>query len=164
MKEIIVVLLSTFKFGMTFPLAVITFRFGFLETLLWTNLGGTIGIFFFAYLSEGLIKLWKHFLFASTKQKTGHSKDRRKVRRKPVFTRRNRRIVALKAKYGLPGIALATPILLSIPVGVFIVVRYFGKKNSRFAYLIGGNFIWSLIYTTFYGYSLYFAKELMALL
>ena len=69
---------------------------------------------------------------------------------KKIFTRRNRRIVLIKQKYGLVGIALITPFLLSIPVGVFLVVRYYRTSNTKFLYLIGANLLWSVIYTGFY--------------
>jgi hypothetical protein len=50
----------------------------------------------------------------------------------------------------LLGIALITPFLLSIPVGVFLVVRYYHASKTRFLYLIGANLFWSVIYTGFY--------------
>jgi hypothetical protein len=162
LKEIIVILLCTFKFAMTFPLAVITFRFTFLETLLWTNIGGAIGIYLFAHLSEELIGFWKREFSRATVNRKTVGNLRRNNEKKKVFSRRSRRIVHIRGKYGLPGIALITPLLLSIPVGVFIVVRYFGKNKFRFMYLIAGNFIWSLIYATFYGYSYGFVKEILA--
>ncbi len=149
MKALTTILLSTFKFGMTFPLAILGFHFGFFETLILTNTGGIIGIYFFAFLSEKIIRFWnRQFPGRSRKsEKAGNA-----VVRKRFFTRRNRRIVYIKGKYGLPGIAFVTPILLSIPVGVFIVVRYFRKRKYKLFYLFAANFLWSLIYATFYGF------------
>ena len=58
MVEILLtILFSATKFAMTFPLVIWQFEFSFLETILWTNVGGIIGIFFFAFLSEKLIAL-----------------------------------------------------------------------------------------------------------
>ena len=48
------------------------------------------------------------------------------------------------------GIALITPFLLSIPVGVFLVVRYYRTSKTKFLYLIAANLLWSVIYTGFY--------------
>jgi len=59
-------------------------------------------------------------------------------------------MVRIKNQYGLIGIALTTPLLLSIPVGVFLVVRYYRASRVKFLYLIASNVIWSLIYTAFY--------------
>lgn len=141
---IITILLSTVKFGMTFPLAIMEFKFSWLETILWINLGGILGIYFFAYLSEW-VNRWLNKLTDKILLK------RKKVRKKKkVFTKKNRRIVKIKQRYGLVGIAVSTPILLSIPIGVFLLVRYFPRVRSRYFTLIGTNFVWSLFYTWFY--------------
>jgi len=122
---------------MTFPLAVIQFQFTFLETLLWTNLGGIMGIYFFAFLSGKIIAWWSLTF-------------RKKPTDKKAFTRKNRRIVRIKQQYGMIGIAVSTPFLLSIPVGTFLMVRYYHARKTRFLYLIISNIAWSVIYTSFY--------------
>ena len=146
MKEIIVVLLSSFKFAMTFPVAIIQFKFGYMETLLWTNVGGFLGILFFAFLSEIIIKAWNKYVHP-------YFRKRKKPRPpKKLFTPRNRKIARIKSKYGLAGIAAITPFLLSIPVGVFLVIRYFRNEHFKILYLLMANFVWSLIYTLFYSF------------
>lgn len=122
---------------MTFPLAVMQFQFTFLETLLWTNVGGILGIYFFAFLSGKIIAWWRRTF-------------RKKPTEKKVFTRKNRRIVRIKQQYGMIGIAVSTPFLLSIPVGTFLMVRYYRARKARFLYLIISNIAWSVIYTSFY--------------
>ena len=141
---ILTIISSSVKFAMTFPVAVLQFKFTFLETVLWTNIGGIVGIYFFAYLSERIIVWWKKVFV--TRKARQHVTNREKK----IFTKKNRRIVRIKQKYGLPGIALTTPLLLSIPVGTFLVVRYYRNHPSRFAYLIAANLLWSVIYTAFY--------------
>lgn len=142
---LLTILFSSFKFAATFPLVIIQYDFSFFECILWTNVGGLIGICFFAFLSERLIAWWKRLFRRSNRHIL---EDEQQVKKK--FTKRNRRIVRVKQKYGLTGIALITPFLLSIPVGVFLVVRYYHTSKSRFLYLIAANLIWSLIYTAFY--------------
>lgn len=142
---ILTILFSSFKFAATFPLVIIQYEFSFLETILWTNVGGILGVCFFAFLSEKLLAWWKR-LFRRSNRKI--LEDEQQVKKK--FTRRNRRIVRIKQKYGLIGIALITPFLLSIPVGVFLVVRYCRSSKLKFLYLIAANLIWSVIYTGFY--------------
>lgn len=142
---LLTILLSAVKFAMTFPIAILQFQFSFLETVLWTNIGGMAGIYFFAFLSEKLIAWWNRTFRRSTSPAT--SRDQKEKR---IFTRRNRRIVFIKLKYGLIGIAISTPFLLSIPVGTFLVVRYYRHTRTRFLYLIAANLIWSVIYTVFY--------------
>jgi len=142
---ILTILFSSFKFAATFPLVIIQYEFSFLETILWTNVGGILGVYFFAFLSGKLLSWWKRTFRRSNKNILS---DEQQV--KKIFTRRNRRIVRIKQKYGLTGIALITPFLLSIPVGVFLVVRYYRTSKAKFLYLIAANLIWSVIYTGFY--------------
>lgn len=142
---LLTVLFSSFKFAATFPLVIIQFEFSFLETIFWTNVGGIAGIYFFAFLSEKLIAWWKRTFRRSTRKILEDEQQHKKI-----FTRRNRRIVKTKKKYGLIGIALITPFLLSIPVGVFLVVRYYRSSRYKFLYLIAANVLWSVIYTGFY--------------
>ena len=145
MSQIILTILSSsVKFAMTFPLVILQFKFSFVETILWTNIGGIIGIYFFAFLSEKIIAWWNR----TFRKKRKALKSRRKE--KKIFTRKNRRIVMIKQRYGLFGIALSTPFLLSIPVGTFLVIRYYRSSRAKFAYLIGANLFWSVIYTLFY--------------
>lgn len=141
---ILTILSSSVKFAMTFPLAVFQFKFSFAETVLWTNIGGFIGIYFFAFLSDKLIAWWdKKFGKKKKPAVKGESK-------KKIFTKRNRRIIRIKQRYGLTGIALITPLLLSIPLGTFLMVRYYQRSRFKFASLIASNIIWSVIYTIFY--------------
>ena len=141
---IITILSSSFKFAMTFPLAVFQFNFSFAETVLWTNIGGGMGIYFFGFLSEKVMAWWKKTFRRIRKRHLAQ------VKGKKVFTARNRRIIRIKQRYGLPGIAFTTPLLLSIPVGVFLTVRYYGSRGRNFIYLIASNLFWSVIYTMFY--------------
>lgn len=147
MNILITILLSTFKFAMTFPLAIMEFKFSFFETILWINVGGIIGIYFFAYLSEA-VNQWLQGLIDQQRKKRGLKA--KQIKKKKVFTKKNRRIVRIKQRYGLIGIALSTPLLLSIPVGVFLAVRYYPRKRTKYMYLIGSNIAWSFFYTSFY--------------
>jgi len=147
MNILITILLASVKFAMTFPLVIMEFKFSFFETILWMNVGGILGIYFFAYLSAGLNR-WIQGLISQRKKKRGIVEKPKK--KKKVFTKRNRRIILIKQRYGLIGIALTTPLLLSIPIGVFLAVRYYPRSRIKFTYLIGSNIIWSFIYTSFY--------------
>ncbi len=139
------VILSSVKFAMTFPLVILEFQFGFFKTIFWTNVGGIAGIYFFAYLSQMLIDWWNRTFRPKKQGKAGKSRESKKV-----FTRKNRRIVRIKQRYGLIGIAASTPFLLSIPVGTFLAVRYYRSVKTRFIYLIASNVVWSVIYAGFY--------------
>lgn len=148
MKELTIIFFSTFKFAATFPVAVYLVKLGPVETLAYTNAGGILGTFIFMYLSEFLIMIWNKYRPDSLKR----NKKKRKV-----FTPRNRRIVSIKMKYGLWGIVILNPVLLSIPVGSFLVVKYYGLKVKNMLWLIAGQVVWSLVYVLF----LYYVKMLL---
>lgn len=141
MEELIVIVSSTWKFAATFPVAVFLFNMSFFETILYTNTGGIIGIIVFAFLSKGLFKLI-NLLWPKRHNGPGRSKR--------IFTRRNRRLISLKNKYGLPGIVFLTPVLLSIPVGALLITKYFGHKKINYLYLLTGQFLWSIFYSIMY--------------
>ena len=138
MKALLIILSATWKFAATFPVAIYVFKMTFIETLFYTNIGGLIGIIVSIFLSKGIIYLWNLHKFK--KQKT------RKNRRK-TFTKRNRRLVKLKAKYGMAGIAILTPVLLSVPLGTFLTAKYYGHKKDSYLYLVLGQVAWSFVIT-----------------
>lgn len=141
MKALLIILSSTWKFAATFPIAVYVFQMSFIKTILYTNIGGFIGILLSTLVSKGLIKLFTNYgsdLF----------KSKKKIRKK--FTKPNRRIVILKNKYGLAGIVILTPILLSIPIGVFLITKYFGHRKISYLYLLISQIAWSFAYALFY--------------
>ena len=141
MKEFIIILSSTWKFAATFPVAVFAFNMTFFETVLYTNIGGFIGIVVFLLASKGIIHVF-NFLFPGFVS--------RKKKLKKVFTKRNRRIIKIKLRYGLPGIVILTHVLLSIPVGVFLLTKFYGTKKASYIYLAMGQLAWSLVFTFFY--------------
>jgi len=65
MKELSVILFSSFKFAMTFPLAILEYKMGIIKTILLTNIGGLLGIIFFSYLSDLVIQIWKKYVAPS---------------------------------------------------------------------------------------------------
>ncbi len=128
-----VFLLSTVKFVLgSVPLAL-GFGFSFLKSLLVTTAGGFLGVFIFVNTSEYILNKWH---------------ERKKIKKKITpfkknFTRKNKLIVRTKRRFGLTGIALLTPLLLSIPIGSFIALRYFKNKHKVLVYLFGSVVFWS---------------------
>lgn len=143
MKELTIIFFSTFKFAATFPVAIYLVKMTPLETLLYTNIGGLAGTFAFMYLSEFLIRMWNKYWPQSLK---------RKKKKKKVFTAGNRRIVRIKNKFGLWGIVILNPVILSIPIGSFLMVKYFGLKLKNMVWLLAGQVTWSVVYVVFYYY------------
>jgi uncharacterized membrane protein YdfJ with MMPL/SSD domain len=141
MKALTVIFLSSWKFAATFPIAVYIMKMSFLETLAYTNLGGIIGTLVSVYFSDLLIKLWRAYWPESLQFHRN---------KKKVFTKTNRWIVRIRRSYGLSGIVILSPVLLSIPLGSFLTVKYYGIKRSNIIWLVTGQMIWSVIYTVFY--------------
>ena len=71
-------------------------------------------------------------------------------KKKKLFTPRNRRIIRIWKKYGLWGVAWLTPILLSIPVGTFIMTRLEKKKKKIVFKLLIAIVTWSFTLTTLF--------------
>ena len=109
------------------------------QTMLSAGLSCVINSFVFTYIFDGAIKWFIKYL---------HNKfpDHEKKRKK--FTWRNRLIVRSKKNFGLIGIAIIAPVLISIPVGAFLGVRFFGERKKVFFYLSISSLIWT---TLFYG-------------
>jgi hypothetical protein len=139
MREITVIFLSTWKFAATFPIAIYLMRMSFVETLLYTNIGGALGSVVFFYFSFYVIKMWKRYL-----------PERFLYMRKKIFTKATRRFVRIKIKYGLSGIVILSPVILSIPLGSFLAAKFYGTKPKVIIWLIAGQVIWSLVFTFFY--------------
>ncbi len=135
LQIILVVILSGTKF-LTAPITSLNIGFGYLETLIITTLGGLLGVFFFYYLSAGIM-----FLLGKLNERF---RGKRKGKKR-IFTWKNKFIVRIKRDYGLIGLALVTPILLSIPLGTFLAARYFHDKRRVLLYLSASVVVWSVI-------------------
>jgi hypothetical protein len=141
MKEFAIIVSCTWKFAATFPVAILVMKMSVTETLIYANLGGALGTFIFVFLSDLLVRTWNNYWPENLKLRR---------RKNKVFTKRNRRFVYLKTKYGFAGIVILSPVLLSIPLGCFLMVKYYGIKAMNVIWLIAGQVCWSLIYTFLY--------------
>lgn len=141
LEFIIALLVATFKFAVTVPFFILSEKLSFWESVGFGILSGTFGIFIFMYLSSGILRFWNWF-----KRKTGLFKRKKP---KKIFSKKTRRWVKMRNRFGLVGIAILTPILLSIPIGCFIAMRYYKNKKKIFLYLFISVVIWSFIYAAF---------------
>ncbi|MBS1637490.1 MAG: hypothetical protein JST26_16360 [Bacteroidetes bacterium] len=121
------------KVGM--PAAVSFFKFNFFKSITVSCAGGIFGSVFFTYLSAGLLKWWDRF---KHKWFTKHQPKKK-------FTKANRRIIRIKRRFGLTGIAILSPILLSIPLGAFLGERFYKKKGKVILYLSVSVVMWSFV-------------------
>jgi len=127
-----VMLLSTLKHTLVGVPSGFAAGFGMLEVILYTAIGGAVGVFFFMYFASSAKKAYLWFL-----------KKRGVTPRK--FTKTNRFIVRVKQRFGLYGLAFITPPLISVPVGAIVVATIYKNKARAFAFLVGGVLFWSVI-------------------
>ena len=131
-----VFLLSTFKFVLGgVPLEVVL-GFPFLKSVIVTSLGGFVGVVFFVFLSERLIK---------TAKKIRERRQERKPKEKKIFTRKNKLIIQVKQRFGLIGISILAPVLISLPLGCYLSLRYFKSKRKVIAYMCISVLLWAIV-------------------
>lgn len=144
LKVIQVMLISSIKFFFSIPLAL-GLGFSWWETFLISVSGGLAGLFVFYFLTPLLLKTLRifieylRFIFGRRKHKTKKKKHKKK------FTRRNKFIIHIRGKFGLIGIALLTPIILSIPLGAILANKYYRRHRLTLVVLSLSVILWSLL-------------------
>ena len=121
----------------------------FIQTFLSTTAGGILGVVVFFFLSRWILHLYSRYFFYyfhKFKIKVYGFVNIKVPKFIPArkFTRRNRLIIKMVRKYGLAGIVVLTPVLLSIPVGTFIATRYYSTNRYLLVYLSASVLFWSL--------------------
>ena len=154
-KLIQVVIISGIKFLFA-PFVAIGYGFNYFQTVIFTTVGGIAGLLFFYYLSKWMIRLYfrlcpvviSYFGGEEARKALQESQCRKPNRKK--FTRKNKTIVNIRKKYGLLGIILLTPVLLSIPIGAFLAQKYYSKRTNILVYLSLSVLMWSFFISSFY--------------
>jgi hypothetical protein len=131
-------LLSSVKFLFA-PGAAVAAGYNFLESVALTTGGGFAGIVFFYYAGG-----WAMEKIATLIQKLGNKPSAKKV-----FTRRNRIIVNVKLNFGLIGLAVITPALLSIPIGSVLAARFYHGNPYVIPIMLLSTLLWSIGLTAF---------------
>lgn len=135
-KIIALILTSAIKFFLA-PTASIIAGYSFGETLAITIFGGILGFLVFFKFGSFIRDLYAKIF---------------KPNRRLVFSKRNRFLVNIKSKYGIYGLALLSPSVLSIPVGAFIASIYYQKDKRTIPVFVLSIVIWSLLLTTITSY------------
>jgi len=154
LKILHVFLLATVKYFLTFPYAMLI-GLDFLETLLAVTIGGLTGFYFFYYLSGYLIGFYKqhhetflHALKYYVKIDLLHLIQKAPEEKTIKVNRKIRMIVKLRKKYGFWGIIIMTPVLLSLPVGAFLLKKYYSRKRYVVPYMMLSILAWALLFST----------------
>ena len=114
------------------PAVIAIYKSNYLLALLSSCSGAIFGTVVFTYLSAGLLKWWDKL-----KDKWFTSKHPKKI-----FTISNRRVIRCKHRFVLTGIAILTPIFLSIPIGAFLAERFYKDKKKVIIYLSISAIFW----------------------
>ena len=156
-KISILILISSVKFIFAFPLAV-GYKFVFIETFVYTSIGGILGVIFFAFISDELIIFYNWFFYVymhnhpRSRAFAKGVRDRyRKIfpkKERKVFSKKSKRFVRIKQSWGLPGIAILTPLILSIPIGTFLAIRFFKRTKKTIFILCSSVVFWSIIFSS----------------
>ena len=138
LKAIGLLLLSSVKFAVaTLPIAL---AFPYKEALGISILGGLLGVFFFLYIWRYILALWQKYWYNPNLHKVKTFK----------ITKQKRKLINIKNQYGYWGIIILTPLILSIPIGVFLLVRYFKPYPYKELHLSLSISIWGLIFISFF--------------
>ncbi len=155
-KQLSILILSAIKFMVAAPASYL-FGYSYLHTILNTTIGGWIGVLIFYYLGRYIFShfsFWKKLVRRFYRRVTGGSFKAglikiNQVETPKVFTRRNRWIIKIRNRYGFPGLIILTPVLLSIPLGTFLIVRYYSYRRGKLGWLTLSVVAWSVILSTF---------------
>lgn len=122
--------ISLSKIGI--PTVIAIYKYNYVLALLSSCTGAIFGSVVFTYLFAGILKWWEGL-------KTGMFSSKHP---KKIFTKGNRRIIRIKQRFGLTGIAILTPIFLSIPIGAFLAERFYKDKKKVILYLSASAIFW----------------------
>ena len=142
--------LSSIKFLFA-PVLSFEIGFSFIQTWITTTVGGLTGVLFFFFLSKGIIAVYQRYFAVSILRFMYHigsyvkPNNRLPKPRKRIFTYRNKTLVRIRRRYGLPGIIILTPVLLSIPLGTFLAIKYYPRHKNILTYLSLSVMMWSFL-------------------
>lgn len=125
--------ISLSKIGI--PTVIAIYKSNYLLALLSSCTGAVFGSILFTYLFAGILKWWDNLKIGMFSSK--HPKK--------IFTKFNRRVIRIKHRFGLIGIAILTPIFLSIPIGAFLAERFYKDKRKVIIYLSISSIAWCFL-------------------
>ncbi len=152
LKLLHVYLLATVKYFITFPYALVI-GLDYTQTIIAVTVGGVSGFFFFYYFSgviiryfgqhkEAILQFFRKYLMIDLVRFSTRGQ------KKKVSTKSRRTIVKFRRSYGLWGIIIMTPVVLSIPIGAFLLKKYYSTRKNVLAYMLISILGWALVFTT----------------
>ena len=148
-KQLSILLISAVKFLFAMPASYLL-GYSYIHTFLNILVGGLIGVLFFYFAGKAVLRFFRvHFplIMRAFYQITGLGRPNKRVVRKSgkYSSRRNRRIIQIRNRFGYPGLIILTPVLFSIPIGTFLGVKYFSGRKNLLLMLSLSVFGWSVL-------------------
>ncbi|MFC2111153.1 hypothetical protein ACFLQ5_01735 [Bacteroidota bacterium] len=153
LKHLEIIIISSVKFLFASPISYL-YGFTYMQTVITTAIGGIVGVFVFVSFSGWFLNKYKKFsetiynLFSipfMSDTVNSHAKVKSKKR---VFTMKNKLLAKMKINFGYLGLIAFTPVFLSIPLGAFLIKRYYGKEKNTLIYLTVSVVFWSFVLST----------------
>lgn len=138
-KGFTIYLTCIFLFKMGVPTAIAFYGNNFISFFIVCTAGGITGNVLFTYLSAAIIKKIHNY-----------RAKRHLIHKKQIFTKFNRRVIHIKQRFGLYGIAFITPLFLSTLFGAFLAERFFKDKKKIILYLSISTLFWELLLYSIY--------------
>ncbi|MEO8733742.1 MAG: hypothetical protein ABI373_05390 [Flavobacteriales bacterium] len=122
--------------------AIVSYRFGnsYMETVMLTATGGCLGTIVFYYGGARVIEWFRK----RHVRKRAHAIARGAAPTR-IFTRTNRMIVRIKRGYGVQGLAIFSPPILSIPLMSILAAKYFRHDRRTLPLMLSSVVIWSFV-------------------
>ncbi|HSO85795.1 MAG TPA: hypothetical protein VLQ91_04540 [Draconibacterium sp.] len=147
-----VILLASVKYFFTLPYAMII-GLNYQQAVISLLIGGIGGFLFFYYMSKRVIVWFDYLKPRMCRYIPAFIKMRFQIvcetlmtkKSKKVFSRKSRFLAKVKTTYGFWGIIIATPFLLTIPVGAFLANRYYAKRPQTVPFMILSIISWAAV-------------------
>ncbi len=130
-KYLSVYLVSMVKF-FGGPVTGVSLGLSYLETMLLTVAGMMTSVLIFSVVGKAVSKWLSR---------------RRRARQKPVFCKKNRRIVHIWKRFGVSGVAFLTPILFTPIFGTMVAALLGAPRRHIYMHMLWSSFFWSLTLT-----------------
>lgn len=131
LKYLSVYLLSMVKF-FGGPLAGVSMGLSFWLTLLLSVTGMMTSVFIFSQVGV-LVSRWYV--------------NRHRAKKKPIFTKKSRKIVKIWQKFGIQGIAFLTPVIFSPVIGTIIATVLGASQKKIMVHMLWSAVFWGITFT-----------------
>lgn len=150
LKILQTVFLASFKYLFTLPYALLIgldYKIAVASLLF----GGIGGFLFFYYLYKPVVSLLLRvkpvFCQYLPKNLEPYCIPGKQISRNITISRKTRFLARLKSNYGMWGLIISTPLFLSVPLGAFLVRRYYSRRRNVVFYMIVSFVGWTILYS-----------------